>query len=118
LPNAGSAERSLSRLPSLAEEKHATEADILEAASLCLQAGADVNAVNNAGQTALHFAVASRDDSFIRLLAELGAKLDLKDPQARTPLDNAMGVGGRGRGGAAPLVRESTAALLRQLIVK
>jgi ankyrin repeat protein len=98
------------------EEKHATEAEIIDAARLCLQAGADVNAVNDAGQSALHFAVTSRDDSFIRLLAGQGATLDLKDRQGRTPLDVALGVGGRGRGGAAPVVRESAAALLRQLM--
>jgi uncharacterized protein len=98
------------------EERHATDAEILEAGRLCLQAGADVNAVNDAGQSALHFAVAARDEDFIRLLAGHGAKLDLKDRQGRTPLDIAMGVGGRGRGGAPPVVRESVSALLRQLM--
>jgi ankyrin repeat protein len=100
------------------EERHATDAEILEAGRLCLQAGAEVNAVNDAGQSALHFAVAARDEDFVRLLAGRGARLDLKDRQGRTPLDIAMGVGGRGRGGAAPVVRESMAALLRQLMSK
>jgi ankyrin repeat protein len=98
------------------EDRRATDAEILEAGRLCLQAGADVNAVNDAGQSALHFAVAAREDEFIRLLAEHGARLDLKDRQGRTPLDVAMGVGGRGRGGAPPIVRDSTAVLLRQLM--
>jgi ankyrin repeat protein len=73
--------------------------------------------VNDAGQTALHIAVASRDEAFVRLLAARGAKLDVKDKQGRTPLDIAMGVGGgRGRGGAPPAVRGEIAALLRQLM--
>jgi ankyrin repeat protein len=97
------------------EERHATDAEILEAARLCLEAGADVNAVNDAGQTALHFAVSGREDGFIRFLAEHGARPDIKDRQGRTPLDVALGVGGRGRGAAQP-VRESTVALLRQLM--
>jgi uncharacterized protein len=100
------------------EERQATDAEILEAAVVCLQAGADVNAVNDAGQSALHLAAASRGDAFVRLLADHGARLDLKDRQGRTPLDIATGVGGRGRGGATPVVRDSTAALLRQLMNK
>jgi ankyrin repeat protein len=98
------------------EEKQATEADFIEAARLCLERGADVNAVNDAGQTPLHLAVVARDDSFIRFLAERGARLDIKDKQGRTPLDVALGTGGRGRGAAPAPVSESTVALLRQLI--
>jgi ankyrin repeat protein len=97
------------------EEHQATDADQLEAARLCIEARADVNAVNDAGQSALHFAVAARDDAFVLFLAEHGAKIDLKDRQGRTPLDIALGVGGRGRG-QVPLVRDKTAALLRQLL--
>jgi uncharacterized protein len=97
------------------EERHATEAEILEAARLCLEGGADINAANDAGQTSLHFAVAGREDAFIRFLVARGARLDLKDRQGRTPLDVALGVGGRGRG-APPQVRESTVAMLRELM--
>ncbi|MEO8259413.1 MAG: ankyrin repeat domain-containing protein [Acidobacteriota bacterium] len=99
------------------EERHATPEEMIEAARLCLEAGADANAVNEAGQTALHFAAAGRDDTFIRFLADYGARPDIADRQNRTPLDVALGVGGRGRG-AAPQVRESTAVLLRQLMGK
>lgn len=97
------------------EERHATDTEIIEAARLCLEAGADINAVNDAGQAALHFAVSGREDGFIRFLAEHGARPDIKDRQGRTPLDVALGVGGRGRGAVQP-VRESTVALLRQLM--
>jgi len=52
----------------------------------------------------------------VRLLAENGADLAIKDKQGRTALDFAMGGGGRGRGGAAPAVRQETAALIRELL--
>jgi hypothetical protein len=92
-----------------------TEADLLEAVKLCVEHGADVNAVNDGGETALHFAV-EFGDSIVRYLAEKGAVLDVKDKQGRTPLDVALGVGVRGRAGGPPPVRDSTVALLRQLM--
>ena len=102
------------------------EQKTIEAMTLLLAKGADVNAVNDNGESALHIAV-TRGDALVRFLVEKGAKLDLKDKSGRTPLDVAMGVpgappGGRGRGGRAggpPTpgpVRESTAALLKELM--
>ena len=94
----------------------------IEAITLCLDRGADINESNANGETALHIA-AAQADSVVSFLAERGAKLDVKDRQGRTPLDVALGVGGvagRGAGGrgAPPAVRESTVALLRQLIAR
>ena len=43
------------------------------------------------------------------------ATLDVKDKKGRTPIDMAMGVGGRGRAGGPPPVYERTAALLKRL---
>ncbi len=90
--------------------------------SLLLERGADINAVNANGDTALHVAV-TKGDELVKFLVEKGAKLDAKDKYNRTPLDVAMGVpgGGRGRGGAPPEpppVYEKTAALLKELASK
>ena len=93
---------------------YATEAQMIEGLQVLLDRHVDVNAVNDNGQTALHFAALS-SDATVKLLAEHGAQLNIKDKQGRTPLDFALGAGGRGRAGAAPVARESTAALLRQL---
>lgn len=96
---------------------YATEAKMLEAVKVLLDHHVDVNAVNDSGQTALHFAAMASDD-IVRLLAANGAKLDAKDRQGRTPVDAALGVGGRGRAGGPPIVRQGTAALLRQLMAQ
>jgi ankyrin repeat protein len=90
--------------------KRATEAELIEGAKLCLQHGAKINAMDAAGQTALHSAAAQRSDAFIEFLADNGARLDLKDKQGRLPIDMALGAGGRGE----QTVRESAAALLRK----
>ena len=96
---------------------YATDAQMLEAVQILLARHVDVNATNENGQTALHFAALSMDP-VVRLLAEHGANLFIKDKQGRTALDFAMGGGGRGRAGAAPAVRTETAALIRQLMNK
>ena len=93
-----------------------TEADLLAAARLAVDHGTEVNAVNDAGQTAIHFAAQSGLDSIVQLLADRGARLDVADKQGRTPLDAALGVGGRGRAGGPAPVHENTAALIRRLM--
>ena len=65
--------------------------------------GADVNAVNDAGMTALHYAAQRGSDRIIQYLAEQGAKFDVKNKQGRTPADFA-------RGRTAALVAELSGA--------
>jgi ankyrin repeat protein len=98
-----------------------SEAGAIEAIKILVEYGVDVNSFNANGQTALHSAAQRGADNLVRYLAERGAKLDLKNKQGLTPLDVAMGLGGRGgfRPGRAPApaeVRETTAALLKQLM--
>ena len=91
-------------------------ASTIEAIKLCVQQGLDINAFNASGQTALHIAAARGDNDVVKVLAENGAMLDLEDKQHRTPLDLALGVGGKGRRSEPVPVYQSTAALLRQLM--
>jgi ankyrin repeat protein len=95
-------------------DEYASEKEQYEAVKVLLARHVDVNAANDAGQTALHFAALSMD-SVVELLVMNGANLEAKDRQGRTPLDMASGKGGPGRAGAAAVPRPSTIALLRKL---
>jgi ankyrin repeat protein len=75
----------------------------LEAAKLALDLGADANAVNETGDTALHGASSKGYNTLVQQLAEKGARLDAKNKRGRTPLTGA---------------KNSTADLLRKLGAK
>jgi ankyrin repeat protein len=92
-----------------------TEAGALEGIKLLLDRGVDVDAFNVNGQTALHMAAGRGANRIVGLLAERGAKLDAKNKQGHTPLEVALGAGRHRPGQDAPVVHETTAALLRQL---
>jgi ankyrin repeat protein len=62
------------------------ENDMTAALTLLLDAGIDVNHTNAAGDTALHGAAAAGLTKVIALLAERGAKLDVKNKADLTPL--------------------------------
>ena len=89
-----------------------TEQAAIDAITLLLNQGMDIRAFNAAGNTAIHGAV-HRGDSVVRFLAAHGAPVNQKNRAGYTPVDVALGKGGRGN---VPDVRESTAALLRTLI--
>ena len=88
----------------------ARESSTLEAVGAGVDLGIDVNAANEAGNTALHYAAWRGRDAVVELLVGRGAKLDVKNADGLTPL--AMT--------AVPLRRgvqdhQGTADLLRRL---
>ena len=89
-----------------------SERDALEAVTLALAAGVDVNASNANGQTALHGGVYRAANSIIRRLVEAGARTDFQDELDRTALDLAE----QGFNQVASVIRrDRAAALLREL---
>lgn len=95
-------------------DEYATDAQMLEAVKILLEQHVNVNAANDAGQTALHFAALSMD-SVVELLVKNGANIDAVDRQGRTPMDMARGKGGPGRAGAVATPRLTTIELLHKL---
>ena len=84
-----------------------SDADLIRTLDYCLSLGFDVNAANDAGDTALHAAAGKPSDDIVRFLIKKGARLDAKNTQGRTPRDVALRIrGGKGK---------QTAALLGQL---
>ena len=58
-------------------EDAGTEGEVLEAVQLALQLGADINAVDNNGETAMHAAAYKNLPKVVKYLAGRGAKIDL-----------------------------------------
>jgi ankyrin repeat protein len=76
------------------EEKRA-----LEAATLALELGNDVNAANQDGRTALAAAVSLGANSIVQLLADHGVNLEAQDRYGQTALSIAQGVSAKIDGG-------------------
>jgi ankyrin repeat protein len=66
---------------------------LVEAVKLLVDAGVDVNAADEDGDTALHRAVRIRSNSIVQLLFDKGARLDAKNVLGETPLMAALGNG-------------------------
>ena len=97
----------------------------LEAVKLIVALGGDVNAANQAGDTALHNAALRRMDTVVQFLVDRGAALDVRNEQGQTPLMLAMmGSSGPNRNVGAGLRsagdgrHSSTGDLLRKLGAK
>jgi uncharacterized protein len=67
------------------------KADPLDVVKALVDKGADVNALNETGMTALHFAVQRGSDRIVEYLAGKGAKFDVRNKQGKTPRDLARG---------------------------
>ena len=89
------------------------EGNYIEAAKLCLERGADVNATNSLKLAAIHAAANRGWMSIIQLLAEHGAKLDVKDIADRTPMTFAEGTFLAIR---PPVAKPEAVALLKRLM--
>ncbi len=66
------------------------EKEIVKSLKLLLKAGADVNAKNQYGKTALHYAAEAGNSLNVKALLDGGADKNIKDLEGRTPLDYAI----------------------------
>jgi uncharacterized protein len=81
--------------------------DPVDVMKVLAEKGADVNAVNDLGMTAAHYAVQRGSEKIIEYLASKGARFDIKNKQGRTPADLA-------RGRTAALISKLTGASTQQ----
>ena len=96
-------------------QDRASESQVLEAVKLMVdELGADVNAVSDLGETAMHAAAYRGANGVVQYLFDKGAKLDVVAIDGRTPLIVADGV----EYGNSFAAQPQTAALLRKLGAK
>ena len=89
----------------------------IDAVKVAVELGADVNAANEAGDTALHFAAFHGFKTVVRFLVSHGARLDVKNERGETPLGRSMSPRAPGRlsRSLVDYTDTSTAELLREL---
>ncbi len=93
------------------EEKKAA----LEAVQLVVEMGADVNAANAAGETAMHAAAYTGADAIVEFLAKNGAQVNVGDMSGETPWTMAKGISPRPSRAGLYGNHKSTASLLVEL---
>lgn len=97
--------------------KFKTQQEAIATIELLVQGGADVNARDQRGQTALHGAALWGWNDVVKTLVAHRADLTAKDARGMTPLDSAMGrAGGHGRGNTRIEVHQTTAKLIEELL--
>ena len=69
-----------------------SEPRALAAVLLCLETGADVNAADKNGETAMHGAAFRGANAIVQVLADRGARFDVENREGWTPLDVADGI--------------------------
>ena len=97
-------------------EEAGTEIESLEAVQLLLKLGADINAVDNNGDTAMHGAAYANFPAMVQLLADRGSDPRIwnrRNTEGRTPLFIAEGY----RGGGRSTVHRPTIDVLTRLIL-
>ncbi len=99
----------------IADRSEEEKARALKAVQVALELGADVNAVDKYGQTALHSAAFSGAKAVVQLLVNKGARVDVKDQSGETPWSMAAGLGPEPRYRGFYHHHESTAQLLLEL---
>jgi ankyrin repeat protein len=67
------------------------DSQVLDAVSTALMQGSDINAVNPAGDTAMHIAAAQGYGEVVKLLADRGADLNVRNTRGLTPLGALQG---------------------------
>jgi len=96
-------------------QSHGSQADAPEAIQICLDAGADINAVNADGYTALHGASFRGANEVVQFLAKHGARMDVKNKEGRLAINMAEGMH-IGPGGWVE--HEDTVALFKKLMAQ
>jgi ankyrin repeat protein len=88
----------------------------IEAAKIMLDHGVDINAANDQGMTAMHYAAMTGREKLIEFLHERGGRVDLLDKRGRSPYIVATGVGNGGNREGVP--EPEAMAVLQKLMAE
>ena len=105
-PNAGDGQKNTPLLLATTRELsgNADNMSFAQLADSLIAAGADINAANQAGQTALMSAAKAQRTDNVRVLLDRGASIEARDQQGRTALMHALEVRSYGRASSSGAV--------------